>query len=224
MPRQMKTTEKKSGRRGNNEGSIYQRKDGRWCAQVTVGYREDGKAIFKYAYGSSRQEVAKKLAKYTQDVFENGYSSFTPNNSVLFYPLLEDWFFTFKEPVISSPTSEKLRNFMKNHIKPEFGGLVAHQVDIFRLQRFFNTLSKKGLCLQSIKHIKQLLSQFFEQYLIKQGLVKENPLEGVRIRTVDRDDAAGRTRESKNRICTHGAFKSSDNTLDIQSCNIQVRF
>jgi integrase len=189
MPRKMKMPEKKSGRRGNNEGSIYQRKDGRWCAQVTVGYREDGKAIVKYAYGGTRQEVAKKLTQYTHEVFENGYSSFAPSDSKLFYPLLEDWFFTFKEPVIGSTTSEKHRNFMKNHIKPELGGLAANQVDLFRLQRFFNGLSKKGLCLQSIKHIKQLLNQFYEQYLIKQGLVKENPLEGVQIRTVERDDA-----------------------------------
>ena len=76
MPRQIKTVEKKASRRGNNEGSIYQRKDGRWCAQVTVGYKENGKPIFKYAYGSSRQEVAKKLTQYTHEVFENGYSSY----------------------------------------------------------------------------------------------------------------------------------------------------
>ena len=25
-------------RRGNGEGSIYQRVDGRWCATVTIGY------------------------------------------------------------------------------------------------------------------------------------------------------------------------------------------
>lgn len=188
MPRQMKTLEKKAGRRGNNEGSIFQRKDGRWCAQVTVGYQENGKALMKYAYGSSRQEVAKKLTQYTHEVFENGYSAFAPSDSRLFYPLLEDWFFTFKEPVISSSTSEKLRNLMKNHIKPELGNLSVQQIDLFRLQRFFNGLTKKGLCLQSIKHIKQLLDQFFRQYLIKQGMVRENPLDGVKIRSGERND------------------------------------
>ena len=189
MPRKMKTTEKKTGRRGNNEGSIYQRKDGRWCAQVTIGYRENGKAIFKYAYGNSRQEVAKKLTQYTHEVFENGYSSFASSDTKMFYPLLEDWYFTFKEPTIGSSTSEKLRNFMKNHIKPEFESLAVQQVDLFRLQRFFNGLSKKGLCLQSIKHIKQLINQFYEQYLIKMGLVKENPIEGIKIRSNERADS-----------------------------------
>lgn len=189
MPRQIKTIEKKTSRRGNNEGSIYQRKDGRWCAQVTVGYRENGKAIFKYAYGSSRQEVAKKLSQFTNEVFENGYSSFTKNDVDMFYPLLEDWYCTFKEPNISSATSEKLRNFMKNHIKPEFEKLTIQQADMFRLQRFFNGLAKKGLCLQSIKHIKQMLNQFFEQYVLKKGFCKENPLEGIVIRSKERVDS-----------------------------------
>ena len=36
MPRKTKVS-----RRGKNEGSVYQRKDGRWVGQVTVGYRED---------------------------------------------------------------------------------------------------------------------------------------------------------------------------------------
>ena len=189
MPQQIKTVEKKHGRRGNNEGSIYQRKDGRWCAQVMLGYRENGKAIFKYAYGKSRQEVAKKLTKFTHEVFENGYSSFAPHEVKMFYPLFEDWYCTFKEPNISSVTSEKLRNFMKNHIKPEFEKLSIQEMDMFRLQRFFNGLAKKGLCLQSIKHIKQLLCQFYEQYLIQQGIIKENPLEGVKIRCFERNDS-----------------------------------
>jgi integrase len=184
----MKTVEKKVGRRGNNEGSIYQRKDGRWCSQVMIGYRENGSPIFKYAYGSSRQEVAKKLTEYTHEVFVGGYSSVAPKDVNMFYPLLEDWYCTFKEPNISSATSEKLRNFMKNHIKPEFGQLVVPQVDLFRLQRFFNSLAKKGLCLQSIKHIKQMLNQFYEQYILKKGLCKTNPLEGIIIRSRERAD------------------------------------
>ena len=34
---------KTNTRRGNNEGSIFQRKDGRWVATVTLGYDDNGK-------------------------------------------------------------------------------------------------------------------------------------------------------------------------------------
>ncbi|WAM36991.1 hypothetical protein [Caldicellulosiruptor acetigenus] len=30
------------GRRGKGEGSIFKRKDGRWCGFITVGYDEKG--------------------------------------------------------------------------------------------------------------------------------------------------------------------------------------
>lgn len=46
-----------AGRRGNNEGSIYQRKkDGRWAGVITL---PDGKR--RYYYGKKREEVAAKL-------------------------------------------------------------------------------------------------------------------------------------------------------------------
>jgi len=40
-------------------------KVGKWCGQVTVSYNENGKQIRKTTYGSSRQEVAKKLLQDT---------------------------------------------------------------------------------------------------------------------------------------------------------------
>ena len=38
MPRKKTTT-----RRGNGEGSIYQRKDGLWISQIVVGLKPNGK-------------------------------------------------------------------------------------------------------------------------------------------------------------------------------------
>ena len=43
-------------RRGHGEGSIYQRKDGRWTAAITL---EDHKR--KTFYGRTRKEVQEKL-------------------------------------------------------------------------------------------------------------------------------------------------------------------
>ena len=44
-------------RRGREEGSIYRRKDGRWVGQ----YEVNGKR--RYGYGTTRKDVAEKLAK-----------------------------------------------------------------------------------------------------------------------------------------------------------------
>ena len=44
------------GKRANGEGTIYQRKDGRWCATISIE-----KAKRKHFLGKTRAEVAKKL-------------------------------------------------------------------------------------------------------------------------------------------------------------------
>jgi integrase len=49
------------GRRGNNEGSISRRKDGRWMGRYTVHTADGPKQ--KAVYGKTRKEVAEKLTK-----------------------------------------------------------------------------------------------------------------------------------------------------------------
>src|SRR5680860_1215952 len=53
--------------RGNGEGNIRKRKDGRWEARLTIGYR-DGKARMKSVYGKTRTEAQQKLAKLQTDL------------------------------------------------------------------------------------------------------------------------------------------------------------
>ena len=181
MPRELKKTKKKASRRGNNEGSIYQRKNGRWCGQVVIGYKPDGKPIRKTLYGKTRQEVAIKLAKQTNEVFENGYTSVSASETRKFCVLYEDWFVTFKVPNISSQTQERYRNFIKNHFNPSFGTINVQDIDLNRFQRFFNEKAKNGLAMQTLQHMKQALNQFYE-YAVKKKLVGHNPIEDIKIR------------------------------------------
>jgi hypothetical protein len=46
-------------KRGNNEGTIFRRKDGRWVAQLTTGRDpKTGKRKRTVVYGKTRKEVA----------------------------------------------------------------------------------------------------------------------------------------------------------------------
>jgi hypothetical protein len=53
MP-QVKKSKSKAGRRGNNEGSIYQRGNGTWCGQAVTGYKSDGTPVRKTVYKKTR--------------------------------------------------------------------------------------------------------------------------------------------------------------------------
>jgi integrase len=52
-------------KRGNGEGSIYRRKDGRWVGQYTI-YTAKGPK-YRYLYDKTRAEVAEKLTKAMAD-------------------------------------------------------------------------------------------------------------------------------------------------------------
>ena len=60
-----------ASKRGNGEGSIFKRNDGKWCGVVTNGRDNEGKLKRLYYYGKSRQEVADKILK-TQSELKTG--------------------------------------------------------------------------------------------------------------------------------------------------------
>src|SRR5262249_28141539 len=47
-------------KRGQNEGTIVRRSDGRFCGAVSLGF-EGGRRKRRYVYGATREEVARKV-------------------------------------------------------------------------------------------------------------------------------------------------------------------
>jgi hypothetical protein len=63
-------------RRGNREGTIYQRSDGRWTGQLTVGIDPaTRKPIRKTVYGSTRGEVVAALTELRGKLAEDAAGS-----------------------------------------------------------------------------------------------------------------------------------------------------
>lgn len=78
----------KKHRRGNGEGSVYQRKDGTWAAVLTVGVKQDGKPDRKFLYGKTRKEVADKLRE-AQNKLDAGV--IPGGDNVLFSTWVMNW-------------------------------------------------------------------------------------------------------------------------------------
>ena len=81
-------------RRANNEGSIFQRSDGRWGGALTMGYDEKGKIIRKTIYGKTQAEVAKKLSEISGRVKSNSYELVENSN---LEKLMFEYLMTFKK-------------------------------------------------------------------------------------------------------------------------------
>ena len=186
MPR-LKETKPKVGRRGNNEGSIYQRKDGRWCGSVTTGYKTNGTPIRKDVYGKTRNEVAQKVSSMATEVFKIGYTTVSSRNDTNFEFLFREWYELRKAPNITDVTDEKFRSMMLKHIFPAFGALDVKAVDFKCLQKFFNKMKtskvngRVGYSPDFIGKTKNLLNNFFKD-AVKQNILQANPIEDVDIK------------------------------------------
>ncbi len=52
-----------AGKRGQNEGGMYQRDDGMWEAKISLGYDINGRRVRKSLYAPTRAEVRSKMER-----------------------------------------------------------------------------------------------------------------------------------------------------------------
>lgn len=113
---------RRARKRGNGEGTIFKRADGRYVAALYVS-RPDGTRGRKWIYGSTRAEAARELARLAQRA-ESG--AVIPTRS----PTLSDYFTTWLHDVVAPglrPTTlAKYRTAVELYLRP---GLGHHRLD-----------------------------------------------------------------------------------------------
>ena len=165
-------------RRANNEGSIFQRSDGRWGGALTMGYDEKGKIIRKTIYGKTQAEVAKKLSEISGRVKSNSYELVENSN---LEKLMFEYLMTFKKSTVSPRTFEGIIRNFKLHIIPHIGKMKVYEIDNYTIQKLVNILLDQGYSVDTTKKCKHLLNQFFE-YAIDNKWVLQNPTLKVKVK------------------------------------------
>ena len=175
MPRKTKVT-----RRGKNEGSVYQRKDGRWVGQVTVGYREDnGKPIRRYTYQATREEAARWVALQVATELDRAGS--VRSGELLLRNFLHNWLATFKVHEVCSRTMALYYDAERLHIAPALGDLPLGEVTPLKIQTFLYQLqAEKRLSQRTISLNKSVLVQMYD-YAMELGLVDSNPARNAKL-------------------------------------------
>lgn len=175
MPRKTKVT-----RRGKNEGSVYQRKDGRWVGQVTVGYREDnGKPIRRYTYQATREEAAHWVALQVATELDRAGS--VRSGELLLRDFLHNWLATFKVHEVCSRTMALYYDAERLHIAPALGDLPLGEVTPLKIQTFLYQLqAEKRLSQRTISLNKSVLVQMYD-YAMELGLVDSNPARNAKL-------------------------------------------
>lgn len=141
-----------SKRRGNGEGTIMKRSDGRWQAQVSL---PSGKR--KTVYGKSRQEVASKLADALQDL-KKGILPANDRQTVEQY--LTSWLGMVKHQVDAS-SSLAYRFHMQRVIKA-FGKVPLSKLTPDLLERFYAKKLDEGLAPTTVNTMHGVLHHALE--------------------------------------------------------------
>ena len=128
MPRK-----KSASKRANNEGSVYQNKNGLWIAQATIGYNENGKQIRKAVSGKTRSEAIANLAPYLP---KNGARKQLIWQDMPMKSHMQFWMMKYKKRTIAPRTFERYIGNAKRYIYPYMGGYLPQNITTNLLQDF----------------------------------------------------------------------------------------
>lgn len=159
------------GKRGKNEGSIYQRKDGRWVAQMQIGWTPNGNRRFVTYYGKTRREVATKLENSLSEVNKR---IFIEPSKITYEEWLWTWMETYKRTTVSESTYARYISLIHNHILPNLSKIKLQDIKPMHIQKIYNICVDKNLSGSAIKHIHTVFKQSLEQ-AINQDLIYTNP-------------------------------------------------
>ncbi len=159
-------------KRGQNEGSITKRKDGRWVARLTIGY-EGGKQKRKCIYGRTREEVAGKLAAALKAKRDGLPVS---NDRITFGQFLDKWLEDSVKPSVRPATYSRYTREVRLHIEPTLGKVKLAKLSPGDIQALLNTKLKEGLSPASVRHmhavIRRALGQAYEWQLVSRNVAK----------------------------------------------------
>jgi integrase len=165
------------GRRGHDEGSIYQREsDGKWVAAVNLGYASDGKRKRKVFYGDTRKEVAEKLKTALHEHQQGTLPTNTERQTV--EQFLTNWLQNTAKQTLRASTFETYEIHVRVHLVPALGRLQLSKLNPQHIQQFINQKLEQGLKPRTVIYSYAVLSRALGQAL-KWGLVGRNVAELV---------------------------------------------
>src|SRR5262245_55825451 len=142
-------------KRGNNEGSITRRPDGRWMQQLTQGRDPTtGKPKRATFYGKTRQEVAEKLTKALREK----QGTFVAPHKLTLGEWLETWLWEYKHPGIRAGTLTNYASLVRCHLKPALGHLGLQERRPEHVRHYCNEKMQQGLAVQTIRLHHVILS------------------------------------------------------------------
>lgn len=141
-------------KRGNGEGSIFKRPDGRWVGSMTTGFNGNGRQARKDYYGKSRADIVRKLEEARKALAEG--RSLSPERQTV-GQFLDRWLADVVKPNTSPKTYRTYSDLLKQHLAPGLGGIDLYKLNPEHVQHFIKQRNEAGLSPTTVKHCRDCL-------------------------------------------------------------------
>lgn len=183
-------------RRGNGEGCIRQRSDGRWEAKYVAGIKSDGSLIRNSIYGKTQSEVSKKLLEIRKQLETGQYAQ---PDKITVAKWLDTWLEEYVKPTRRPATVATYANNIRIHLKPAFGRTALQKLRPENVQRLYNDMSKGGAKPATVIKAHHVLNAAMKQ-AIKNRLIINNPCEAVALPKLEQEDINPLSRDEQRRF------------------------
>ncbi len=157
-------------RRGNGEGTITRRKDGRWEARYTIGAKR------KTVYGKTRSEVAEKLAKGVVD--RTGGLTYDAG-SITLAGYLQGWLTDAVRDTVRQRTYERYEQIVRVHLVPAWPRMKLKKLTPADVRRLYREKLDSGLARRTVQYIHTTLHKALKQAVVD-GLIPRNVAAAVK--------------------------------------------
>ncbi len=155
-------------RRGNNEGSLYHRKDGLWCAQVSL----TGRRLTKYG---KTQKECRDWIKETLAKIDNGLTY--EGTQITLERFFEIWL-NGKELSRRPGTVLQYRKTAEAHILPILGKMRLQDIHPAHLKQLYMLKKDEGRGARTVQVIHSILHCALKQ-AVREGILGRNPADAV---------------------------------------------
>lgn len=162
-------------RRGRGEGSVFQRKDGTWCAVLNVGYDGNGKRRRGWIYGDTKAEVLEKFARFRVQTLNGDLGE--PQHLKL-GQFLDLWLTDTARKRVRASTYELYRGVVERHVTKHIGGVGLARLTPHHVRAMLTEMEKGGASLR-LQQITFGVLRLALKQAVKDGSIPRNPSEAV---------------------------------------------
>ena len=134
-------------KRKAGDGTVRQRKDGRWEGRIVIGYDDNGYPKTKNVLAKTKPECAAKLAQLRDTLKEPAPDQ--PKPGILLADWLDLWYQGYKKPNLRPNTQMSYERRIYQHITPALGQIQLDKLTTADIQEFYADLKKNGRLLRT---------------------------------------------------------------------------